>query len=141
MLLTGTCYFILFLSVFSLPSQVDSIIFVGQGLLFKFLFRFFFISRIRNKVFSAIFFKKTLKSEQELYFSLSTQGKMDLRLQHMSGNGQLKIWEIVRKQELHSASTACPIFLHPILMCDSFCVPGVELGKKNFNFYFKTVVV
>lgn len=45
---------------------------------------------------------------------------MDLRLQHTSGNGQLKIWELVGKQELLSACTVCPIFLHPTLMYDLF---------------------
>lgn len=44
-----------------------------------------------------------------------------------------------RKQELISARPVCPFSSSPITVLDLFIwMPGLELGKKYHNFYFKT---
>lgn len=77
---------------------------------------------------------------EELYFSLSTQGKMQLGLEHTSGNGQLKMWEVLEEQELLPAyCSVCPIPLHPALLCDLFIL-STRIGIRKERHYFKTIV-
>lgn len=65
---------------------------------------------------------------------------MHLGLEHTSGNGQWKIWEVLEEQEPLSAyCSAHPVPVLPTLMCDLFIV-STRIGIRKELHCFKTIV-